>query len=99
MTEEEERETRSDILKERIDGLEWLVAVLIGTLSDDQKGYIKDRLATRARYSEEDARRRDTDPAREKAAIAYELSTDASYMAEDSAGGYEIYLEEKITQL
>ncbi len=93
MTEDEERDINPLILKQRIDGLEWLLAVLIGTLSEDQVGYIKQRLADRSRNSQDIAWARDTDPSRDEAAIAYELEHSIINWGDDSAGGFSIYLE------
>ncbi len=93
MTEDEEREINPRILKERIDSLEWLVGVLIGTMTADQKGYLEERLADRSRMTEENARRKDTDPARDEAVVAYDLERSILNMSEDSAGGFSIYLE------
>jgi hypothetical protein len=93
VTEEEEREIRPNILKERIDGLEWLIGVLIGTLTEDQKGYIEERMASRSRNTEESAWRHDTDPARDAAEVAYELEEKIINGIEDSAGGFAIYME------
>ncbi|KAA3510121.1 hypothetical protein [Agrobacterium rosae] len=95
MTEDEERETNPAYLKQRVDLLEWLVSILIGTLSENQRGYLEERLATRTRFAEEDVQRRDTDPARDERAIIYDLDQNVSSMSEDSAEGYAIYLEER----
>lgn len=93
MTEDEEREINPHILKARIDVLEWLLAVLIGTLSEDQKGYVKQRLADLTRNTQESAWRRDADPARNEAEIAYELEQRITNLEEDSSGGFAIYME------
>jgi hypothetical protein len=94
MTEDEERDINPSILKQRIDGLEWLIGVMMGTMTEDQKGYLAERLADRSHFSQQVAQQRDTDPARDEAAIAYELCNSIANMADDSAGGFAIYLED-----
>ncbi|NSX84436.1 hypothetical protein G6L86_02445 [Agrobacterium tumefaciens] len=93
MTEDEEKDLSPITLKKRIDELQWLITVMIGTLSEDQVGYIKYRLAEHSRNTQDSVWRRNTDPARDDAAMAYELEHYIINWAEDSAGGYAIYLE------
>ncbi|MDP9561249.1 UNVERIFIED_ORG: hypothetical protein J2740_002456 [Rhizobium nepotum] len=93
MTEDEEKDLRPVTLKNRVDELQWLITVMMGTLSEHQVGYIKQRLADRSRIAQEIALEHNTDPARDEAAMAYDLEKHITGWAEDSAGGYAIYLE------
>ncbi|MGY5801877.1 hypothetical protein ACXHMN_11120 [Rhizobium sp. LEGMi12c] len=93
MTEDEERESNPRYLKERIDSLEWLIGILIGTLSDHQKGYVEYRLAEYSRNTQDQALRRDTDPARDVAAIIYDLRNNIANSVEDSTVAFALHME------
>jgi hypothetical protein len=90
MSEFEEREMQPLYLMQRIDNLEWLFSVVIGTFSQDQRDYIEQRLAEYSRNSQDAARRRDTDPARDQAEIVYDLEEKIRDRVEESVGAYEI---------
>ncbi len=73
MTDVEDRELEPLYLMQRIDSLQWLLGMVIGTMTKEQREYIESRLEEYSNLAEDEARRRDTDPARDEAVIIYRL--------------------------
>ncbi|OCP08409.1 MULTISPECIES: hypothetical protein [unclassified Ensifer] len=73
MTDEERDRTIAEMCG-KIESLQFLLKVVIATLPEDHRNYILLRLSEFSRYTEDEAARKDTDPARDSAAAVFDTT-------------------------
>lgn len=86
--EEESRELTPGYMKGRIESLEFLLKIVVATLPEESRIFIDRRLREFAQNTEERARLKDTDPARDLRDAAHDTLEYFEAYVEDEAEGF-----------